>query len=84
MVPKEEMDVTERTAYEAHYQSFRNKEYKQGKKKTAWYRLFFPLDADYNTQKNPYAENHRHNVYNPSNGYYARVGTSHFRDHMND
>lgn len=27
MVPKEELDVTQRTALEAHYQSYRNKEY---------------------------------------------------------
>lgn len=47
MVPKEEMDITERTAYEAHYNTFRQKMNAQDKKKRAWYRLFFPLDADY-------------------------------------
>jgi hypothetical protein len=42
--------------------------YKQEKKKSAWYRLFYPLDADYNVKENPWAHNHKDNVYNPYNG----------------
>src|SRR5450830_1789830 len=47
MVPKETMDITERTMIETHYQSYRNKAYADDKKHRTWYRLFFPLDADY-------------------------------------
>jgi hypothetical protein len=84
MVPKEEMSTTERTMYESTYTSWRNKKYADDKKHRSWYRLFFPLDADYTTDRNPYAQTHRHNVYNPANNYYARPGTNHFREHVND
>lgn len=54
MVAKETMDITERTMYETHYQSYRNKAYADEKKHRTWYRLFFPLDADYSVTRNPY------------------------------
>jgi hypothetical protein len=84
MVPFEELDVTQKTALQAHYQSYRNKEYKEGKKTRAWYRLFFPNDANYSVKSNPYAHTHRENVYNPNNQYFAKVGTNHFRQHLNE
>lgn len=84
MVPKEEMSIAERTAYESHYQSFRNRRYKSEKKKTAWYRVFFPGGADWTMQENPYTKTHRDNVYNPAKGYYPTISTHHFRDHVND
>lgn len=84
MVAKEDMDVTERTAYESKYQSYRNKEWAQDKKNRTWYRLFFPLDADYSVNKNPYAHTHKDNVYNPYQNYYATIGTNHFRHHLNE
>ena len=83
MVPKDELDVTQRTALEAHYQSFRNKQYEEGKKRRTWYRLLFPNDADYNVKENPLAHTHRENVYNPTNGYYAVAGNT-FRHHVNE
>jgi hypothetical protein len=83
MVAKEDLDVTERTMLEAHYQSFRNKEYKEDKKHRTWYRLFFPNDADYTVHRNPYAQTHRENVYNPANNYYAVAGNT-FRHHVNE
>ena len=83
MVPKEELDITERTALEAHYQSFRNQAYKDDKKQRTWYRLFFPNDADYSVQGNPHEQTHRENIYNPANGYYARP-TNHLRHHVNE
>lgn len=54
MVPKESMDETERTMLETHYQSFRNKEYQEGKKNRTWYRLLFPNDAKFDAAQNPY------------------------------
>lgn len=83
MVPKDTMDVTERTMLEAHYESYRNMKHKQEKKKSAWYRLFFPVDADYNVKENPWAHNHPDNVYNPRNGFYGSV-TNRFRDHYQE
>ena len=83
MVPKDEQDVTQRTALEAHYQSFRNKQYEEGKKRRPWYRVQFPNDPDYNVKENPLAHTHRENVYNPTNGYYAVAGNT-FRHHVNE
>jgi hypothetical protein len=71
MVAQDDLDVTERTAYEAHYQSFRNKRWAEEKKNRTWYRLFFPLDADYSVNRNPWANTHKENVYNPYNNYFA-------------
>lgn len=84
MVPKEEMDITERTMYETHYQSWRNKAHKENVKHRTWYRILFPLDADYSVNRNPYAQTHRENVYNGYNNYYAKVGSNHFRHHVNE
>lgn len=84
MVPKQDLDITERTMYEAHYQSYRNQRYKDEKKNRSWYRLFFPLNADYSVNRNPYAQTHRENVYNPANNYYANVGNVHYRHHLNE
>jgi hypothetical protein len=84
MVAQEQPDVTQRTALDAHYQSYRNEQYKEGKKSRTWYRLLFPNDADYNVKQNPYAHTHRENVYNPANNYYARPGSQHYRHHVNE
>lgn len=84
MVAKEDLSITERTMYESHYQSYRNKAYKDEKKHRAWYRLFFPLDADYSVNRNPYSQTHRYNVYNPANNFYSEVGNGHYRDHYNE
>ena len=83
MVPKEEMDITEKTMRMAHYQSFRNEEYKKDKKHGTWYRLFFPNDADYSVTRNPSSQTHRENVYNPANNYYARPNNN-LRHHLNE
>ena len=83
MVPKESLDVTERTMLETHYQSFRNKEYAEEKKNRTWYRLFFPNDAKFEAAKNPYDQTHRENIYNPANNYYARP-SNHLRHHVNE
>ena len=83
MVPKEELDITQKTALEAHYQDYRNKTYAEEKKTRTWYRLFFPNDADYSVKANPYSQTHRENVYNPANGYYALPGTT-LRHHVNE
>jgi len=83
MVPKESMDITERTMYETHYQTYRNQQYANEKKHRTWYRLLFPNDADYSVTRNPYSQTHRENIYNPANNYYARP-SNHFRDHHNE
>jgi len=54
MVPKDELDVTERTMLEAQYQTYRNEKYAETKKHRTWYRLFFPNDADFSANRNPY------------------------------
>lgn len=83
MVPKEELDITERTMLEAQYQTYRNEKFAETKKHRTWYRLFFPNDADFSVNRNPYYETHRENVYNPANNYYARAGNT-FRHHLNE
>ncbi len=72
----EPMSVTERTALETHYQSFRNQRYAESeKKKSAWYRLVFPLSANFAVKENPWAHTHKENVYNPATCYYTNAGT---------
>lgn len=83
MVPFDHMDVTQRTSMEAHLGSYRREKAKQERKKSSWYRLFFPNDADYNVKENPFAINNKENVYNPNNGYYGSIH-NHYRDHTND
>jgi len=83
MLPKTELDITHKTALEAHFQSYRNKEYADAKKHRSWYRLFFPNDADYSVTRNPYTQTHRENIYNPANNYYALPGKT-FRHHTNE
>jgi hypothetical protein len=84
MVAKDEEDITEKTMYEAHYKTWKKNYYKNEKKHRTWYRLFFPNDADWTVNRNPYAQTHRHNVYNIDNNYYPRLGSNHFRDHLNE
>lgn len=83
MVPRDQLDVTYRSVLDAHYQSYRNKQYESEKKHRTWYRLFFPNDADYSVSRNPYALTHRENVYNPANNYYAVPGKT-TRHHVNE
>jgi len=84
MVPKEDLDPTQRGALESHYQSFRNAQYKENKKKRTWYRLFFPNDADWTVKDtNINAHTAKDNVYNPANGYYA-THTNHFGHHLSE
>ena len=83
MVAKDDIDITEKTALAAHYQSYRNKKYKEDKKTRTWYRLFFPTLADYSVKHNPYAQTNVENIYNPTNGFYAST-TNHFRDHYQE
>ena len=80
MVAKEGVDITEETAKEMHYQSYRNKKYRDEKKKTAWYRILFPVSADYEAVQNPYAKYNSEDVYHPGNGFYSTT-TNRFRDH---
>lgn len=80
MVHKEGTDITYETALQAHYQSYRTKRNKEERKKTAWYRILFPRDADYRAVENPYAKYNAGDVYNPANGFYSST-TNRFRDH---
>ena len=82
MVPKDGMDITERSIYENHYQSFRNKikGKEEDRKRSSWYRLLFPNKADYTVKSNPYAYYHRDDIYNPENGYVSSIH-NHYRDH---
>ncbi len=52
-------------------------------KRRTWYRLLFPLDADYSVKENPYASHSRDDIYNPANGFYS-APSNHFRDHVNE
>ena len=80
MVPKECLDETEQTTLEAHYQKFRNEQNKETRKKSAWYRLFFPNKADYSVNRNIYAYENKENLYNPANGFVGSIH-NHYRDH---
>lgn len=84
MVAKEDMDAAERLVYETHYQSYRNERYKEEKKHRSWYRLFFPLKADYSVDRNPFVATNKENLYYPDNNYYATIGTNHYRHHLNE
>jgi hypothetical protein len=80
MVPKGEMDVTERTAVEAHMSKYRKQKTRDDRKKSSWYRLFFPNKADYTLKENPYVGIHKDDVYNPATGFYSSIH-NHYRDH---
>ena len=77
---KGEMDVTEKTARESMYCSWKNKKRVEERKKSTWYRFLFPMDADFEVKENPYAKNHHHDVYDPANGFYSTY-TNSFRNH---
>ena len=79
----QETDITDHTAREAHYHEYRTAYKKEERKKSAWYRLFFPLAADYNMKENPYARYNHEDIYDPKTGYYSTT-TNRFRDHYQD
>jgi hypothetical protein len=83
MVPQKDLDITQKTALFAHYQSNRNTSYSSDVKRRTWYRVLFPNDADYSVKENPYSQYHKDDIYNPANGYYSSP-TNHFRDHVNE
>lgn len=81
MVPKQEMSVTEQTALEQHYSSFRKRHYNETKKKrSTWYRILFPYQADWDVNDNLYARYNSEDVYDRRNGFYSTT-TNRFRDH---
>lgn len=84
MVPgHDDYDVTQKMSLATHMNSYKRKFAKEDRKKSSWYRIFFPNDADYRVKENPYAIYNKDDCYNPYNGYYSTY-TNHFRDHEND
>ena len=80
MVAKEDLTETERTMMETHYKSFHNEQKKKDRKRSAWYRLIFPNDADYTVAYNPRAYFHNSDNYDVKNGFYSTY-TNDFLDH---
>jgi len=78
---KNEADVTEHTMKLNHYNSYKSKLAGEERKRSAWYRYFFTKDADFTVKGNPYVENNKADVYNPSNNFY-NTHTNKFRDHL--
>ena len=83
MVAKDDLDITEQTALEAHFQSYRNKKAAEDRKQSSWYRLFFPKKADYNVKYNPYNHHSKDDIYNPATGFYSSIH-NHYRDHYQE
>jgi hypothetical protein len=71
MVPMKEESITEKTAKKAHYHYYRKQYNQEEKKRTAWYRLFFPLAADYTVKRNPYVDYDAEDIYDPRNGFFS-------------
>jgi DUF4097 and DUF4098 domain-containing protein YvlB len=80
MVPKVEESITEKTAKAAHYHDYRKKYAAEDRKRSAWYRLVFPLAADYTVKNNPYSIYDAEDIYDPRNGFFSST-TNRFRDH---
>lgn len=79
-----ELTPAEKTAREAHYYSYRSQQYAEsGRKKSTWYRLLFPLDADFEVKENPYAKYPKEQLYDKRNGHYFRT-TNRMRDHYQE
>ena len=74
-------DVTEQTMLKTAYNSKKKALAAEDRKKSSWYRYLFPWDADFNVRGNPYAEVHKHDVFNSRDGYYSTY-TNKFRDHL--
>jgi hypothetical protein len=70
---------------ETYYKKYRDDKATEDKKNRTWYRLLFPLSANYDTKTNPYHGTHKDNVYNPLNTYYSKPNSyNHFRNHLNE
>lgn len=84
MTPPELRDPEEKRIMETFYHEFRQKKKIEDRKKTSWYRLLWPLSADYKIKENPYVVNNLHpqDVFNPETGFYTTI-TNRFRDHEN-
>jgi hypothetical protein len=64
------------------YIKHRREQDAEDKKKTPWFRYFFPTQADWTVKENPYATHHRSEVFSTTNNLYPSK-TNDFRDHLN-
>ena len=85
MVPQESLSASDKVIMETYYSKYRKEKQQSEKKNSTWYRVLFPNDATYETNKNPYVGAASKMVYNPYNTRYETIAsTGHFRDHHND
>ena len=75
--------LTEQTVKEIHYNSYRNARKAEDRKRSAWYRYFFALDADFSVKENPYVTQHPKDVYNREDMRFVTY-SNRFSDHTQD
>lgn len=71
MVPQETLSDSERIIFQTYYKRYRDEKNAENRRNKTWYRVLFPLTAEYDTKRNPYHGTHKDNVYNPYNTYYS-------------
>ena len=76
-----ERDITYETMKSQLYIDERRKQNEIDRKKSAWYRYFFPLDADWNVKENPYAHYDKNAIFNLRKPRY-QTSTNDFGEHL--
>jgi hypothetical protein len=85
MVPQDSLSPSDQVIMETYYSKYRQEKKKADKRNSTWYRVLFPNDALYETDRNPYVGPAGKSVYNPYNSRYASItSTGHFNQHHND
>jgi hypothetical protein len=75
-------DITEETMKTSLYAAEKKKQAKANMKKSAWYRYFFTLDADFEVKENPYAHYSKQDIYNTKNSRYATYTNDFYEHHQ--
>ena len=63
------------------YADEKRKQAAENRKKSAWYRYFFTLDADFEVKENPYSHYSKKDIFNSKNSRYSTY-TNDFHEHL--
>jgi hypothetical protein len=74
-------DITAETMKTTLYAAEKKKQAEANRKKSAWYRYFFTLDADFEVRENPYAHYHKRDIFNSKTSLYTSP-TNDFHEHL--
>jgi hypothetical protein len=74
-------DITLDTMKTTLYGAEKRKQNAIDRKRSAWYRYFFTLDADFEVKENPYAHYHKTDIFNSKSVTYSSY-TNDFPEHL--